>query len=173
LDKIQVIPQSALSRIQEVESTSILAGAFMVGKDPLASGGKFAHTPTSYSNASGIPDDAHKLSSVVEVSQAGTYLIRANVQASFDDRNSFWVKVDGLPANGYLWEMTESNSAYGTDYVSHRGNGTSGNPDLDPVELQLDRSHRTGTEAERRYAHRFQRQAGDRILPVFQLLPAG
>jgi hypothetical protein len=137
LDKIQVIPQSALSRIQEVESTSILAGAFMVGKDPLASGGKFAHTPTSYSNASGIPDDAHKLSSVVEVSQAGTYLIRANVQASFDDRNSFWVKVDGLPANGYLWEMTESNSAYGTDYVSHRGNGNSGNPDLDPVELQL------------------------------------
>jgi hypothetical protein len=137
LDKVKIMPAPLFAQNLEVESASYLVGAFMVGKDPLASGGKYVSTPTAYSNATALPDGAHKVTTVVTATQAGTYLIRANVQASFDDRNSFWVKVDGLPANGYLWEMTESNSAYGTDYVSHRGNGNSGNPDLDPVELQL------------------------------------
>jgi hypothetical protein len=108
-----------------------------VGKDSMASAGKYVYTPASFSNSSSFPDNANKVTTVVNVAQAGIYLIRANVQASFDDRNSFWVKVDGQPSNGYLWDMTESNPNYGTDYVSDRGNGNSGNPDLDPVELQL------------------------------------
>jgi hypothetical protein len=137
LDKIKIMPAPMFSQNLEVESSSLLAGAFMVGKDPLASGGKYVFTPIAFSNVSGVPDNAHKATTIVTAPQAGTYLIRANVHANFDDRNSFWVKVDGLPANGYLWEMTENNSVYGRDYVSHRGGGNSGNPDLDPVELQL------------------------------------
>jgi hypothetical protein len=137
LDRIQILPAVQFSQNLEVESSSMLSGAFMVGKDPLASAGKYVFTPATYSNPANLPDDTHKVTTVVTVTQAGTYLVRANVHASFDDRNSFWVKVDGQPSAGYVWDMTETNTAYGLDYVSHRGGGNSGNPDQDPVELQL------------------------------------
>jgi hypothetical protein len=73
----------------------------------------------------------------VNVSQSGTYLIRADVKATFDDKNSFFVKVNGLPENGYLWDITETHSGYDADYVSDRGTGTSANPEFDPVEIHL------------------------------------
>lgn len=133
LDKLELVASTAQAPLEA--EASAMSGFFMMGFDPLASGGRYLFAPTK--NFLDAPDDNNKVTTVVDVATAGTYLIKANVRAVRDDHNSFWVKVDGLPANGYLWDMTEDNLTYGDDYVSDRGAGDSANPDVDPVELNL------------------------------------
>jgi predicted secreted protein len=133
----------------------MLYGAFLVGNDPMAGTGQYVYTPPGSAGFPTAPDNDHKITQTVTVAQAGTYLIRAHVQAVFDDQNSFWVKVDGLPGTGYLWDITESNPTYGLDYVSNRGTGDSRNPQQDPVEIALS----AGTHT----IEVFAREAGTRL----------
>lgn len=155
LDRIRLIPATAAFSTLEVEKTAMLYGAFLVGDDPMAGSRQYAYTPSGSPSFLTAPDDAHKIKQTVTVSQAGTYLIRAHVHAVFDEQNSFWVKVDGQPGNGYLWDITEANPTYGLDYVSNRGTGDSRNPQQDPVELTLS----AGTHT----IEVFTREAGTRL----------
>ena len=61
--------------------------------------------------------------------ERGTYRIKGAVYAPSGSDDSFWVKVNGSPAGGYLWDVLQ-NTSYQQDYVNDR-NGA------DPVEVSL------------------------------------
>jgi hypothetical protein len=137
LDRVRLIPAPQAFIQMQVESSALMTGGFLVANDDQAQSGQYVFTPPGSGDFLAAPDNARKITQTVTVDQAGTYLIRGHVRATFDDQNSFWVKVDGQPGNGFLWDMTETNANYGLDYVSNRGAGDSRNPAQDPVELNL------------------------------------
>jgi CheY-like chemotaxis protein len=53
------------------------------------------------------------------------------LELSADDgtSDSFYVTIDGTPANGYLWDVNQ-NTSYAADHISDRGGP-------DPIEIQL------------------------------------
>jgi hypothetical protein len=65
------------------------------------------------------------------VSSAGYYRIKGWVYAPDTARDSFFVKVNGGPANGYAWHVLR-NTTYAQDYVR---DGVGGNP----VEIWLEK----------------------------------
>ncbi len=64
------------------------------------------------------------------VPQAGTYRFIGHVYAADDSSDSFWVKVDGQPADGFLWDFL-GNTEYLPDFINDRGG-------MDPVEVYLE-----------------------------------
>jgi len=63
------------------------------------------------------------------VEEEGYYRIKGGVYAPNDNDDSFYVRVDGEPSRGYLWDVRQ-NTTYAADYVSNRG-------EEDPVEVCL------------------------------------
>jgi hypothetical protein len=50
---------------------------------------------------------------------SGTYRIKGWVYATDGNSASFFVRVDGSPKSGYLWD-TLQNTSYAPDYVNDR-----------------------------------------------------
>lgn len=105
-------------------NATITRGLFAIGDDTAASGGRYIHVPTGEGNRS-APDEAQKITFTFKNVAAGQYKIKGWVYAAHGDDDSFFVKVDGGPAGGYLWD-TLINTAYQADYVSHRGDVVAG-----------------------------------------------
>ena len=125
---ITAIVAAAGGLVQEAEG-GVRHGAFVIGSAAAASGGSYVWVP----NGTGIrydgPDPAHRVDYSFTVGQAGLYRIKGRVYAPNGDDDSFWVRVNGAPAGGYLWDVA-LNTSYQTDYVNDR-NGA------DPVEVLL------------------------------------
>jgi len=126
--------------VQEAESGT-LSGAFAVGSDSAASGGQYIDTPWTSAYQSTL-NPAHKAEYCFTVTQAGNYRIKVDVSS---DRtasdNSMFMQIDGLPANGYLWDMGVVNPAsptYAFDYVNDDGVA-------DPVVVNLSAGNHTVT----------------------------
>jgi len=100
-------------------------GDFQLYFDGAASGGKVLKTVNG-DNFSG-PDSTDRADCDFTVAVAGSYRIRGYVHAATGSDDSFWVKVDGLPAGGILWD-TLQNTSYQADFVSDRDGA-------DPVEV--------------------------------------
>jgi hypothetical protein len=137
-----------------------LIGAFEIGSDPAASGGRYVYVPGWTS--SWTPNEAKKVEYTFNVSSPGNYRIRAWVYAPDTARDSFFVKVNGSPSDGYEWHVLR-NTVYSQDYVRD-GVGT------DPVEIWLAVGSTTITV--------YQREAGTRLdrielEPVTASLPIG
>ena len=115
--------------VQEAEAAT-LAGNFVVGSDPNASGGQYIEVPNgfgaNFDNNTSVPDKAEYC---FTVPVDGVYQLKGRVLATNGSDNSFWVTVDGQPTTGYLWD-TSVNASYVEDYVNDR-NGA------DPVLLNL------------------------------------
>lgn len=120
--------------LQEAEDGT-LGGDFEIEDDADASNGQYVYT----SNDSGDDSDpgGSFVSLCFDVEDAGTYEVRAVVHADSGDDNSFFVTVDGVPANGYLWD-TPWGEGWAHDYVSDRDGD-------DPVEVELDEGPHTIT----------------------------
>ena len=98
-----------------------LYGAFRVGNDGAASGGQYVHAPEgSGSSYSGADSSSSRVDYCFNVTTAGTYRIDGKVYGSNNTSDSFYVRVDGGPSEGYLWDSTQ-NTSYQTDSVSDRG----------------------------------------------------
>lgn len=98
---------------------------------------QYVHVPDmddGYWQVSGSP---HKASYCFNVDAVGTYRLRAQINASNYNNNSFFVQVDGNPPTGYLWD-TDTTSGYESDYVADR-NGA------DPFEVVLPVGDHTST----------------------------
>jgi hypothetical protein len=106
-----------------------LYGDFEIGSDPAASGGQYVHVPGWSSRST--PDETQKVEFTFHVSSAGYYRIKGWVYAPDTARDSFFVKVNGGPANGYAWHVLR-NTTYAQDYVR---DGVGGNP----VEIWLEK----------------------------------
>jgi hypothetical protein len=90
---------------KEAEDGNII-GAFEIGSDPAASGGRYVYVP-GY-DVKLTPDEARKLEFTFNVSPAGNYRIRAWVYAPDGAHDSFLVKVNGNPSGGYEWHVLQN-----------------------------------------------------------------
>ncbi|MGH1366963.1 MAG: hypothetical protein ACRBF0_25625, partial [Calditrichia bacterium] len=119
--------------VQEAEDGTLF-GNFVLASDGAASGGSYVHVPDGDGN-SWSPDPLHRVDYCFEVPTAGTYQIRTRVHADGGSANSFFVKVNGAPSDGFLWDAAR-NTTYDNDYVSDRGG-------MDPVQVQLPAGNHT------------------------------
>ncbi|KAA3648449.1 MAG: hypothetical protein DWQ07_05495 [Chloroflexi bacterium] len=114
---------------QEAENAP-LVGGFEVVSDPLASGGQYIHVPDGFGSIFSL-DEANAATFCISVSEAGVYRFLADVYVLNQQSDSFYARVDGQPAAGYLWDVYVNSNTWTQDYVSDR-NGS------DPEELWLD-----------------------------------
>ncbi|MEM7128868.1 MAG: Ig-like domain-containing protein [Chloroflexota bacterium] len=128
LELVTAIEPTCGGLSQEAEYGA-LSGPFEVGNDSAASGGAFIHVPNRTFNRYRGLDPAYSASYCFTVPEDGTYLLQGNIYASRRLGDSFYVRVDGSPTTGYLWD-TKRNTTYAEDYVSDRRKA-------DPVELTL------------------------------------
>lgn len=114
--------------IQEAEDAQI-SGRFVIGTSGVASGGRFVQLPQESGNQLNGPS-ADRIDFCFNVIEAGLYRLSSTILATGDGNNSFYIAIDGQPAEGYLWDTATDQDNYITDYVNQRG-GT------DPVEFNL------------------------------------
>ena len=112
--------------VQEAEHGT-LSGAYVIANDTNASGGQYIHVPNG--TGDGRPNGPSQATYCLYVSTSGIYYLKAWVHAGSGADDSFFVRVNGNPASGYVWD-TLRNTLYAMDYVSHRGGAN-------PVELAL------------------------------------
>ncbi|MBV7327615.1 putative Ig domain-containing protein [Chloroflexi bacterium TSY] len=114
--------------IQEAESGTLF-GNFVIGSDPTASAGQYVHVPDGAGDFwGGVSGD--KVEYCVNITTAGDYAIKTLVSSPDYAANSFFVQVDGLPVDTYLWDSDPVASGFVVDYVVDR-NGP------DPLVLSL------------------------------------
>ena len=118
------------SLIREVQYGE-LEGNFKSVDDSAAASGQYVYVPEGDGNLMDGPDENQKVTFTFNIPARGTYRIKGTVYASNGSSDSFWVKVNGNPAGGYLWDVLQ-NTSYQQDYVNDR-NGA------DPVEVTLDK----------------------------------
>jgi hypothetical protein len=124
------IPAPVLSLVAEAES-GVFTGAFVAVNDPNASGGQYVHVPDGSYPRQTSPPEAHKVELSFEVEEASNYRIKGLVDTMDSSGDSFWIRVDGEPSNGYEW-FASGSTAYTEDYVNDHQDGT------DPVIVYLE-----------------------------------
>lgn len=102
--------------VQEAEEAT-LSGAFVVGTSSHARGGQYIHVPKGTGGFMNGPMAAQQATFCFEVATLGNYYLQGGVYSNDDESNSFYVQVDGLPAEGHLWQ-TYRNTRYMTDIVT-------------------------------------------------------
>ena len=90
----------------------------MNGNDPNASGGQYVWAPNGSGSKWNLTE-SHRVEYSFTVEEEGYYRIKGRVYAPNDNDDSFYVKLDGQPSGGYLWDV-QQNSTYAADYVSNR-----------------------------------------------------
>jgi len=120
--------------VQEAEY-GVLFGAFETFSDSAASGGQYVQVPNGADIRFDGPDEAHKIEYTFDVPEAGIYRIKGWVHAANGADDSFWVRVNGRPAEGYLWDVFQ-NTSYQADNVNDRDSS-------DPVEVWLEAGENT------------------------------
>lgn len=124
---VNAAPQTNCGPLQQEAEDGTLAGNFAIQSDATASGGQFVSS-TSGVAATG-PDGINYVSYCMTVPTAGLYRIAAKTFAATLFNDSFYVQVDGMPSQGYLWGMPV-NTGFVDGYVSDRGG-------MNPVEMNL------------------------------------
>ena len=104
-------------------------GDFAIADDSAAPSGHYVYVPNGVGTLYDGPDESQKVTFTFNIANPGTYRIKGTVYAPNGSDDSFWVKVNGEPAGGYLWDVLQ-NTSYQQDYVNDR-NGA------DPVEVSL------------------------------------
>ena len=112
-------PQACDGLMREAEAGT-LVGNFVLGSDANASGGTYAWVPEGMGDELGGPG-ASRVDLCFTVTTAGSYQLQGYVYTDppggFSD--SYYVTVDGVPVNGYLWD-TPSNTTYAPSLVTNR-----------------------------------------------------
>ncbi len=102
---------------QEAENGTVW-GTMAVREDLNASFGEYV---SSTGNTAGTLDRQNRVDYCVTVVEAGEYRIGARVFAPSHSGNSFFVQVNGQPAEGILWDIFPVNGTYTNSYVRQRG----------------------------------------------------
>jgi hypothetical protein len=125
---LEYTPISTIPIEKEAEDGDIYGWKFNIGSDPNASGGQYVWAPNGSGNKWTL-SESQRVEYGFSVEQEGYYRIKGRVYAPNDNDDSFWVKVNGEPFSGYLWDVLQ-NTDYLPDYVSDRDGE-------DPVEVCL------------------------------------
>ena len=110
-----------------------MSGSFEIGMDSAASGGSYIHLPNGAGDFWNGPNARQKAEYCFNVPNAGTYRIDGKVYGADNLSDSFYVKVEGAPDKGYLWDVLP-NTSYLLDSVNDR------NQFLDLVTFPLQRT---------------------------------
>ena len=94
-------PVACTSRIEAEAATA--SGNFAAVNDASASGGQYMEVPDAGSFLT--TPNANNLSFTFNAPTAGDYTLWGGVRGPSGDSDSFFVLVDGQPANGYLWDV--------------------------------------------------------------------
>lgn len=70
------------------------------------------------------------------VARAGSYIIKAMVNAPGEDQNSFFINMDAAPDDTMIWDM-DPTSAFEERTVSWRGNGDANSDEISPKKFTL------------------------------------
>lgn len=97
-----------------------LYGRFVAEESLTANGGLFVHVPDGMGDQGPMPDDEQRASCLVAVAEAGEYYVRARVAAPDERGDSFFVRVDGWPEPGALWDLSALNLNWTYDLVGDR-----------------------------------------------------
>jgi hypothetical protein len=113
-DGSTTMPPPAVTEViwMEAESAASLIAPMEVGSDPLASGGAYISVATALTNDTPDTTTTGIASSIFDVEQGGTYTVFGRVLATFEDDDSFWVRVDTgawiqwnhLPKGAWTWD---------------------------------------------------------------------
>lgn len=116
---INEAPKLTCSSMEQEAEHALLRGPFarVVDGGSNASGGHYIMVPNGTGNHWNGAVDTHAALFCIIVEEAGLYRINGSVMASIDD-NSFYVKVDSSPWNGYVWHLPSS-SVFEDATVSH------------------------------------------------------
>ncbi|WP_437682380.1 hypothetical protein [Sorangium sp. So ce131] len=104
------------SLVREAEAGQ-RGGAFEVAQDSEARGGAYVRTPPGATCSSDDPNN--KVRFEFEVDVAGDYQIRTEAIAPDELSDSFLVRVDGAPAEGYLYMLPTKTGIFFSDLVHH------------------------------------------------------
>ena len=137
-----------------------MKGSFIVVDDSATASGRYVYVPNNVGNRIDGADENQKITFTFNVAQSGTYRIKGTVYAANGSDDSFWVKVNGNPAGGYLWDVLQ-NTSYQEDYLNDR-NGA------DPVEVSLTSGVNTVAVYLREDGTRLERLELEPVAPVAQ-----
>ena len=115
LDSIE-LERSCGGLFQEAEAGTLTG--FVPVSDTAASGGTYV--VSNASNQIGSPNDAFKVSFCMQVLETDTYRIKARLRAPSSSDDSFWVRLNGTPVNGWNWSTSRAGNAFTYDYVNHQ-----------------------------------------------------
>ncbi|MEM7030210.1 MAG: putative Ig domain-containing protein, partial [Chloroflexota bacterium] len=106
--------------MQEAE-VAILSGDFVAVNDGSASNGQFIEVPNGQGSGGGtINGNIHQAEFCFTITDGGTYRLVGSVWGRTGGSNSFWVTVDGQPANGYKWTLP-INTGFSDDILDDGG----------------------------------------------------
>ncbi len=115
--------------VQEAEAGDGYGKNIQVDSDAVASGGAFIHWPNGVGNRTGKLGAWNRIEYTFDVTEAGRYRIKGWTLAAQDGDDSFWIAINDLPTNGYLWDIPIG-AGYQENYAIDRGSPT-------PVEATL------------------------------------
>lgn len=143
------VSQTACDTLFQEADAGAFSGAFEVGIDPLANNGFYTHVPedSPVEFFDGLSDNF--MSYCVTIESAGLYQINSQIYAEDGGSNSFYVTIDDLPADGFIWDFEPITAVYAQDYVSDDVQG------IDPYQLFLTAGEHT--------LHIYQREDGARL----------
>lgn len=113
-----VAPSDECGLLQEAENGQLF-GNMRVAADSNASGGQYISVATNEEVYNSI-DPNQRADYCVTISNPGEYIIRGWTSSADVGSDSFYVRINGAPNNGYLWE-TPKNNNFVADYVNDRG----------------------------------------------------
>ena len=103
--------------VREAEEGQLF-GDFEIGTGTNASGGQYVHVPDNGGYQSSSTMD-NRVEYCFTVTTSDFYLLQGWIHAPNETSNSYYVRVNGNPAQGYLWD-TEVNSGYQSTYITDR-----------------------------------------------------
>ncbi|MEM9773893.1 MAG: PQQ-binding-like beta-propeller repeat protein [Chloroflexota bacterium] len=104
--------------IQEAENGELF-GNMIRGSDSRASGSQYIYAPSSAGEITSI-NTSHRADYCFDIEEAGSYIIRGWVSSENIETDSFFVTMDGIPSQGYLWE-THKSANFEEDFINDRG----------------------------------------------------
>ncbi len=129
LEAVDVAPPSDCDGLVREAEHGAFNGNFVIGFDAQASEGAYIHVPIGVANSYSGPNSAQVAQYCFTVATEGRYRVKTNVHAASGADDSFYVRVDGQPSAGLLWDV-KRNSSYALDYISDRDGD-------DPAEFEL------------------------------------
>lgn len=107
------------SMSQEAEDALLKGAVTKVTANDGASGGQHIWVPAGMGNLWNGARDTHMALFCINVPESGRYRIIGTAKAETALDNSFFVTVDGLPDDGYLWDI-EISDDYTESYIKQR-----------------------------------------------------